>query len=173
MTDKPKRRWYQYSLRTLFTVMTLFAIACSWYAYEMGEEARRQTLRVVVSKSGGCYTYSYDPNPDDYGHLRPAFTVITLFTIACSWYAYEMDKAAKRRTSIAELENLGGKVYYYDTNDPDTYGQPPGRFALLRKRNGDKHLGYAAYVDLDSTQVTDAELTCLQDLKMLQKLARA
>jgi len=26
MTDKPKRRWYQYSLRSLFVLMTLVAI---------------------------------------------------------------------------------------------------------------------------------------------------
>ena len=39
MTAKPKHRWFQYSLRSMFVVMTLFAIACSWYAYEMSEAA--------------------------------------------------------------------------------------------------------------------------------------
>jgi len=32
MTDKPQRRRYQDSLRSLFVVMTLVAIACSFYA---------------------------------------------------------------------------------------------------------------------------------------------
>ena len=31
MTAKPKRRWCQYSLRTLFVLVTLFAVACSFY----------------------------------------------------------------------------------------------------------------------------------------------
>jgi hypothetical protein len=29
---KRKLRWYQYSLRTLLIVVTLFAVACSWSA---------------------------------------------------------------------------------------------------------------------------------------------
>ncbi len=71
MTNKPKRRWYQFSLRSLFVVMTLFAIACSWYAYEMKE-------------------------------------------------------AANRRATVAEILELGGHVYYYDPKDPNTPGLGEG-----------------------------------------------
>ena len=36
IADPPKRRWYQYSLRTVFIVITLLAIPC-WY---VGEQYR-------------------------------------------------------------------------------------------------------------------------------------
>ena len=38
---KSKRRWHQYSLRTLLILVTLFAVACSWFAVKM-QQARRQ-----------------------------------------------------------------------------------------------------------------------------------
>ena len=53
MTDKPKRRWYQFSLRTLFIITTLFAIPCSWYAYEMNEAAKRRAAIAEIEKNLG------------------------------------------------------------------------------------------------------------------------
>ena len=41
---KPKRRWYQYSLRTLFIFMVLVAVACSWARKQW--EARQVLKRV-------------------------------------------------------------------------------------------------------------------------------
>jgi hypothetical protein len=40
-SPKPKLRWYQFSLRMLLIVVTLFAVAFSWFAVKMGQ-ARRQ-----------------------------------------------------------------------------------------------------------------------------------
>ncbi len=112
---KTKRRWYQYSLRTLFVLMTLFAIACSWYAVEM-------------------------------------------------------QKAAKRRAAIADITRLGGRVYYYDDSDPYTAGKPPEWFSWLRKLYGDEHLGNAVVVEMGGTQVTDADLVDLKGLTNLEWL---
>lgn len=42
-----KRRWYQFSLRTLLIFVTLFAISCSWFAVKL-QQARRQ--REAVEK---------------------------------------------------------------------------------------------------------------------------
>ena len=115
MKDKPKRRWYQYSLRSLFVLMTLFALVCSWYAYEM-------------------------------------------------------QKAAKRRAAIAEIEKLGGEVQYYDPSDPATPGKPPRWFSWLRQLHGDEHLGNAVGVFFWNTQTTDAGLEHLKDLPKLSLL---
>jgi internalin A len=46
---RPKRRWYQYSLRTLLIFVTLFAIACSWFAVKLNQ-ARRQREAVEAIK---------------------------------------------------------------------------------------------------------------------------
>ena len=113
---RPKRRWYQYSLRTLFVVMTLVAIACSWYAYEMNE-------------------------------------------------------AAKRRAAIVEIEKLGGVVVYDDSSDPSGLGESPAWYSLLRKLHGDEHLGNALAVDLmHRDTVTDAGVVNLKGLTKLRRL---
>jgi len=58
MTANPKRRWYQYSLRSMFILTTLVAIACSWYAYEMNEAAKRRTAIDEIEKLGGEVGYA-------------------------------------------------------------------------------------------------------------------
>ena len=50
---------------------------------------------------------------------------MTLFAIACGWYACNMRKTAKIRAVVAEIENMGGKAVYshcgtdfpYDNDD--------------------------------------------------------
>ena len=115
MTNKPKLRWYQYSLRSLFILMTLVACASSWYAYEMNE-------------------------------------------------------AAKRRAAIEKIEELEGLVRYYDASDVDTYGEAPGWFSWLRKLHGDEHLGDVVVVALRGPRITDAEMVHLKDLTKLEWL---
>ena len=112
---KPKLRWYQYSLRSLFVLMTLVACACSWYAYEMNE-------------------------------------------------------ATKRRAAIEEIEKLRGSVYYYDFSRSGE-GKPPGRLSWLRTLHGDEHLGKAVRVDLLGVKITDtglANLSVLTDLVYIE-----
>jgi len=62
----PKRRWYQYSLRSMFVLTTLVAIACSWYAYEMKEAAQRRAAIAEFNERGGFIVYyeADDPNAD-------------------------------------------------------------------------------------------------------------
>jgi len=59
MTNPPKlnRRRFQYSLRSLFVLTTLFAIACSWYANEMREAARRRAAIAKIVELGGEVSY--------------------------------------------------------------------------------------------------------------------
>lgn len=55
---KPKLRWYQFSLRTLFMFITLFAVACGWLSVKM-QRARRQreTVQVIVEAGGLVIIY--------------------------------------------------------------------------------------------------------------------
>jgi hypothetical protein len=54
---KRKLRWYQFSLRTLLIVVTLFAVACSWFAVKT-EQARKQRLAVKeIEQQGGYVVY--------------------------------------------------------------------------------------------------------------------
>ena len=57
---KPKRRWYQYSLRTLLIFVTLSAIPCSWFAVKM-QQARRQRAAVeAIRKLKGIVVYDHE-----------------------------------------------------------------------------------------------------------------
>ena len=72
MTDKPKRRWYQYSLRSMFVLTTLVAIVCSWYvswyAVERQKTAKIRAAIAEITKLGGEASYSHN-RKDDVFHL--------------------------------------------------------------------------------------------------------
>jgi hypothetical protein len=56
---KPKRRWYQYSLRTLFVVVTLCALACSWFVVKMRQAERQHEAVESIEELGGRVFYDY------------------------------------------------------------------------------------------------------------------
>ena len=101
--------------------------------------------------------------------LSSLFILTALVAIACSWYATEMQNAAKRRAVIAQIEKLGGSVKYYDASDPNT-GEPLRWFSWLRKLHGDEHLGNAIAVVFSGTRITDAGLVHLKGLTKLELL---
>jgi hypothetical protein len=44
MTPAPKRRWFRFSLRTLFVVVTISGIALGWVAYQLNWIRQRREL---------------------------------------------------------------------------------------------------------------------------------
>jgi len=57
---RPKRHWFQYSLRTLLLLMLLASIGMSWLAVKM-QQARRQREAVeAIQKLGGQVWYDYE-----------------------------------------------------------------------------------------------------------------
>ena len=116
--------------------------------------------------------------------LSSLFILTILVALASSWYFPKMHNAAKRRAAIAEIEESGGRVFYYDASDPATHGEPPGWFSWLRMLHGDEHLGNAVAVNLGvtmvtgsgqwfrpvNTQIADAELEHLKGLTNLREL---
>ena len=64
MTDKPKRRWFQFRLRTLMVFVTLCAVACSWFTVRW-QRARGQREAVeAIEKAGGSVLYDYQVDAD-------------------------------------------------------------------------------------------------------------
>ena len=53
------RRRFQYSLRTLLLVVTLFAIACSWLAVKIRQAQRQQEAVAEIQKLGGSIVYDW------------------------------------------------------------------------------------------------------------------
>jgi hypothetical protein len=56
---KSKLRWYQFSLRTLLIVVTLFAVACSWFAVKMNQARKQKKAVDAIRKVGGAIFYDY------------------------------------------------------------------------------------------------------------------
>ena len=54
-----KLRWYQYKLSSLFILMTLVALAFSWYTNEMFKATERRRAIAEIEKLGGSLSY-YD-----------------------------------------------------------------------------------------------------------------
>jgi len=75
MTDNPTTRPFQYSLRTLFIVTTVFAFMCSLVAYQMHRTRGRRAIESVATKinsSGGFAEYW------DCGEELPALQCLTI-----------------------------------------------------------------------------------------------
>ena len=66
---EPKRRWYQYSLRTLLVFVTLFALACSWLAVKLQQAKRQREAVEAIRMLGGRVAYDYEL--DAYGDIIP------------------------------------------------------------------------------------------------------
>ena len=56
---KQKLRWYQFSLRSLFILTFLVAIASSWFAVKMGQAKRQKEAVEALLKLGGSVKYDY------------------------------------------------------------------------------------------------------------------
>jgi Leucine-rich repeat (LRR) protein len=58
VSEKPKRRWYQFSLKTLLVVLTLLCLGPGgWMAYQHHRDGRRQTAIDAIEKVGGKIHY--------------------------------------------------------------------------------------------------------------------
>ena len=59
---KPRRRWLQFSLRTLFVLLTVLCVFCAWLKVTV-ERARKQREAVSALKTAGAivhYDFDYD-----------------------------------------------------------------------------------------------------------------
>ena len=67
MSDKPKPRWYQFSLRGLMCLMLVIGTALGWWNYRRNEEIRRQArIERAVKLIGECpdpIGFDYNPVP--------------------------------------------------------------------------------------------------------------
>ncbi len=60
---KPKRRWYQYSLGSLFLVTLVFAVSLGWICHKAREQ--RKTVEAIEELGGWvCYDYQVDASGD-------------------------------------------------------------------------------------------------------------
>jgi hypothetical protein len=56
---KHKLRWFQYRLRSLFILMFLVAVACSWLTVKMVQARKQKKAVDVLREMGGIIEYDY------------------------------------------------------------------------------------------------------------------
>jgi hypothetical protein len=162
VSDKPKRRWYQFSLKTLLAVMTLLCVGPGGYvAYEQGK-SRQQKRAVETIRSIGSVDF------DDSIRRRSAVTRVILGDDSFSnvvWIGFNPKKAKNRRLTDADLRDIQSfsGLKYLGLGGCQTITD-----AGLRELSGLESL---AYIYLEDTQITDAGLMHLSGLKKLQYLS--
>jgi len=176
---KPKRRWYQFSLKTLLVVMLLSCFGFAWIGWRM-QQARENRERVAASEkeiektvaaianSGGmAFSGNEERRPqtwleelfDDPGDADDPVRVLKVTTVIFQFYAQGGKVTdAELKQLLKGLENLED-LDLYRTNITD---------AGLEHVKGLKHL---RYLNLHwQKKVTDAGLEHLKGLESLQHL---
>jgi hypothetical protein len=151
-----KRRWYQYSLRTLLIFVTLFAVACSWFAVNM-QEAKKQREAVEAIEKKGKFFVSYDQTSN--------YIIRLLAYYFGDDFCYAIDISERGAVTDADLQSLKAITHlnklslFQNTNITDV-----GLYHL-------KGLSKLRSLDLYCcTNITDAGLIHLQGLTHLDEL---
>jgi len=139
---KPRRRWLQFSLRTLFVVVTVF---CVWMGIT-AKRAKDQRLAVeAIEGSGGRIIYAHEPRIGLVGPVTPRIPEPP----GPEW-----------------LRQLIGKEYFFSVVEVQLIGTSVDDASLMAI----KQLTDVKTLWLGSTKVTDAGLVHLEGLTNLQEL---
>jgi len=151
--SKPKRRWYQFSMRTLLVVMLVFCLGVGWAGARMqrAQENRERVAAVVtavteIEKLGGMISSGYEDSAT-HQDLRPQTWLETLF-----------DDPGSRDDPVGVLEVM--EVSFAFTDDITDAG--------LEHLKGMTKL---TILDLREARVTNAGLEHLKDLPKLYFLS--
>ena len=60
--SKPRRRWFQFSLRTLFVLVT---VLCVWLAVTVNRARKQREAVAAIEAVGGLVTYEYQYDSSD------------------------------------------------------------------------------------------------------------
>ncbi len=163
---KPRLRWFQYSLRTLFLAVFLVSIGMSWVAVRIERARREREAVAAIVKLGGQVEYDYQvqqpggplPGADPPG---PAWLRNLLgenfFATVVHVYLADSTALDPGLGHLKELTQLG-TLNLMRTNVAD---------ASLEHLKG---LTQLKALCLDSTKVTDAGIEHLKGLTQLQEL---
>ena len=62
MSEKPKRRWFQFSLRALLVLTLLVCCGLGWLGHSL-RLARERVQAIAECDQAGIYVYQYEPTP--------------------------------------------------------------------------------------------------------------
>jgi hypothetical protein len=184
----PKRRWYQYRLRTLMIAVTLAAVGASWFAVKMQRARRQRELVEMVRKIGGFEEYEYErdaegeflPNAEPHGPLwlnrllgvdffnHVIFLGVTITKGADVARIGELTRLRRLNLSGKEITDSGlahiktlTQLYYLSIIDSGV------------TNNGLQHLqglSHLSFLIIENAKITDAGLEQLKGMTQLRTL---
>jgi internalin A len=99
--------------------------------------------------------------------LSTFFILVTLFAV---WLGFISFHAHEQRAIVARIKELGG-IVRYDYQMGANPQQSPSGWPWLRRLVGDEYFQDVASVNLDGTQVSDADLRLIGRLRHTKKLS--
>jgi hypothetical protein len=106
---KPRRRWYQFSLRTLLIVVTLSALPLGWVGSKLVQRRREQPVIAWVEKLGG--TVSFEDVED-----------LNWWEGAAAWFGQNVKWVHLAHAQVSDLSPLAElkNLELLDLNRPQT-----------------------------------------------------
>jgi hypothetical protein len=148
-TKQPKRRWYQYSLRSLFLLTLLVALGMSWLTVTMRSQRQQKAAAEAIEKAGGTVNYE----TTWLGKLLRDDSLVKVTAVG-------LPRGSATDPALVHLQGLSQLQLLELTGTQVTD-------AGLMHLQG---LSQLQRLFLDNTQVTDAGLVHLQGLSQLQTL---
>ena len=144
-TSKPRRRWFQYSLRTLLVLMLLVCIGTGWIAMKLQQVRRERAAVAAIERLGGEVGTWSRPNAWLRKLLGDNFFVHPVYV------AFENDASMEYLHELPQLERLHAGSQVTDAG-----------LAHL------KHVPQLRHLYIAGSQITDAGLEHLKGLAQLK-----
>jgi Leucine Rich Repeat (LRR) protein len=156
VSDKPKRRWYQFSLLTLLVVLTLLCVGPGGFvAYEQRKARQQQAAVEAIEKLGGSVEYDEEV---------PARSAMVRQILGDESFGnVDVVSLCDTQANDATLVHVAGLKSLKHLSLSDTQVTDAG-LVYLAGLNG------LTSLTLDNTQVTDAGLVHLAGLTKLEIL---
>jgi predicted negative regulator of RcsB-dependent stress response len=157
MTATPRRRWYQFSLKTLLVVMVLLCLGPGGYvAYEQNKVRREKEAVEAIEKLGGVVSYGRSASARS-AMLQQVLGDDTIGTVESVDF---WNPSQVTDDDVAHLAQLP-RLKHLNLTDTQVTDAGLKHLAGLKDLSG---------LTLDNTQVTDAGLVHLAGLKGLRHL---
>ncbi len=158
---EPRRRWFQYSLRTLLLVMLLASIGMSWFAAKLQPAREQREAAEAIEKLGGSVTYDWE---SDVSRSEPPGPAWVRNLLGENFFGNVVGVSLENtHVTDAAIEHVKGFSQLQDLDLMDTPVTDAGLEHL-------KALTQLRMLSLDETRVTDAGLEHLKGLTQLQNL---
>lgn len=155
MSEKPKRRWFQFRLKAVLVVTTLACVALGWLAYERDKVQKRADAIAAIEKLGGKVEYD-DEQPFRPKWLRPLLGDKSAGEVV----AVNFFNAKIVDGDLGNLTNFS-KLDWLVINHTQVTDSGLAQLANLTE---------LAHLDLEHSKITDAGLVHLQGLTKLDTL---